>query len=325
MKFPITHPTALAAIILSLTLVAQADSNNPQKRHIQLLTPMPYIWDEYGPTNPLNPNGSDYPCKVPHGEPFRVANGGQPTEVTIGEPHPVTLSGWAVHGGGSCQFALAPGLSPSPGTVWSVVHSVEGGCPKAGAAGNLVEGGQEEPDGYTFTVPEGFGAGEYTFAWTWVNRIGGVPEFYMNCAPITIKAAGAGAGGSAARARRKKERGRVVRRAASYPDLFLANIGDAGNGCTTTEAWAKQVAIRYPYPGDSVSYPDGTADLFDQPCDGNPRNGLAASNGTAASSSASGGTAGASSLTTGVSGAISTTSSSTDSLLTSSPSGLRST
>lgn len=48
-------------------------------------------------------------------------------------------------------------------------------CPKANIEGNLQDG--QSPDEYTFTIPDDFTPGDYTFAWTWVNRIGGQPEF----------------------------------------------------------------------------------------------------------------------------------------------------
>lgn len=273
MKIHGSHTTELAnpALLILLGAVqfafAHNSNTNIQKRHVQMVTPQPFLWDEYGPTNPLNPDGSDYPCKVPRGEDFKVSS--SPTEMVIGEPQVVSFSGWAVHGGGSCQFALTEGVSPTSDSAWKVIHSVEGGCPKANVAGNLELG--QSPDNYTFSVPEGFDPGEYTFAWTWVNRIAGQPEFYMNCAPVTVKVAGASP------TRRARERREAVRRRRSvgqksYPDLFLANIGDASHGCDTSDALRQQVAIKYPYPGDSVSYPDGTANLFEQPCDGNPRN-----------------------------------------------------
>ncbi|KUI66524.1 hypothetical protein VM1G_02154 [Cytospora mali] len=286
-----SHTTTLATASLVILLVsvqlALAD-NNIQRRHVQLVTPQPYAWDEYGPTNPLKPDGSDYPCKVPQGGKFQV--NGTPTEMVIGEAQVVSFAGWAVHGGGSCQFALTEGMDPGRDSAWKVIHSIEGGCPKANVAGNLDAG--QSPDNYTFTIPDDFGPGDYTFAWTWVNRIAESPEFYMNCAPITVKAAA----GSTRRVKERREAARSGRRddgQTSYPDLFLANIGNASNGCDTSEALHEQFAIEYPYPGDSVSYPDGTANLFKQPCDGNPRNNKSSvASGDPSASSASGSTAG---------------------------------
>lgn len=280
----------MLATLVFFTSVTIADVN---KRHVQLVTPAPFKWDEYGPTNPLNPDGSDYPCKIPQGDEFTI--NGAATEMAIGEAQQVSFSGWAVHGGGSCQFALTEGFAPTRDSAWKVIHSIEGGCPKANVAGNLDPG--QSPDTYTFSVPDDFAPGNYTWAWTWVNRIAGSPEFYMNCAPITVTAA-------AGSTRRVKERRRQAAAAAavygqrattpSYPDLFLANIGSASSGCDTSEALHEQIAISYPSPGDSVSYPNGQENLFKQPCDGNPRN-----NGAAASSAGSQPSAAAGSATKG--------------------------
>lgn len=259
----------IGAAVLVLTSVASAGIS---KRHVQLVTPQPFDWDEYGPTNPLAPDGSDYPCKVKQGDTFRVD--GAPTEMAIGEEQEISFSGWAVHGGGSCQFALTEGLSPTKDTAWKVIHSIEGGCPKANVTGNLEPG--QDPDTYTFRVPDDFEPGNYTFAWTWVNRIAGSPEFYMNCAPIAVTAAA----GSTRRVQERRD-AQPGRRATTYPDLFLANIGDASNGCTTSEAVEAQIAIEFPYPGDSVAYPNGMSNLYQQSCDGNTRNtGTTASGGS---------------------------------------------
>lgn len=289
----------------SLAGSAAAAAADPSKRHVQLVTPTPFAWVQYGPTNPLRPDGSDYPCKVPAGDAFTLADGGaaSPTEVVAGAAHAVRLAGWAVHGGGSCQFALAAGHAPARDARWRVIRSIEGGCPRANATGNLAPG--EEPDAYTFVVPEDFAPGNYTWAWTWVNRIGGSPEFYMNCAPITVKAP-TGSGSSGRRAtteqrrqvgggeggqRRRRQRTREAATAdggstAYYPDLFLANIGSASNGCNTSEALYQQVAIAYPHPGNSVSRPNGPGEsLYEQPCDGNPRNNNNGATSTLSSSS----------------------------------------
>lgn len=275
------HPTTKtpATAILLLTTLATA-SLSP--RHVQLVTPAPYIWAEYGPTNPLNPDGSDFPCKIPQDSSSSYTINGTATLMTIGEPQTVAFAGWSVHGGGSCQFALTEGHAPTRDSAWKVIQSIEGGCPKANVAGNLEPG--ENPDTYTFTIPDDFEPGEYTWAWTWVNKIASAGEFYMNCAPISVSAAA----GSSARVKERRQS------SVSYPDLFLANVGDVGGGCTTDEAVAQQVAIRFPYPGGVVSWPNGQEELFQQACDGNPRNNGAVASGGASQSllSATGGVEG---------------------------------
>lgn len=260
-------------IVVMVTLLRSAVGNaDIEKRHVQLVTPTPYVWAEYGPTNPLRKDGSDYPCKIPHGDDFTI--NGTATEIAIGEEQTVFFSGWSVHGGGSCQFALTEGHAPTPDSAWKVIQSIEGGCPKANVAGNLEPG--QNPDTYTFTIPDDFAPGDYTWAWTWVNKIAGEAEFYMNCAPISVTAA---AGSTESVKARRLEQSRR-HEAPSYPDLFLANIGSASNGCTTSEAVEQQIAIAFPHPGSAVSYPNGQENLFPQACDGNPRN-----NGASAASS----------------------------------------
>lgn len=301
--------TILVLLLLSGSLAgsaAAAAAADPSKRHVQLVTPTPFAWVQYGPTNPLRPDGSDYPCKVPAGDAFALVDGTAPAEVVAGAAHAVRLAGWAVHGGGSCQFALAAGHAPARDARWRVIRSIEGGCPRANATGNLAPG--EEPDAYTFVVPEDFAPGNYTWAWTWVNRIGGSPEFYMNCAPITVKAPtgsgssrrraatteqrrqGGGGGGGRRRQRRQTREAAAADggSTAYYPDLFLANIGSASNGCNTSEALYQQVAIAYPHPGNSVSRPNGPGEsLYEQPCDGNPRNNNNNNNGATSTLSSS--------------------------------------
>lgn len=292
-----------------LLLLASRAHADLSRRHVQLVTPQPFAWDQYGPTNPLATDGSDYPCKVPQGDAFRVAdddNGDNGvTEVVIGEAQEVSFAGWAVHGGGSCQFALAEGQAPTRDTPWKVIHSIEGGCPKANVSGNLPE--DQDPDTYAFRVPDDFAPGNYTFAWTWVNRIAAEPEFYMNCAPITVKAAATTTEGISTRRKNVEERRRrrydqvqqhPGRRDTTkyYPDLFLANIGDASNGCTTADALDEQVAIQFPYPGDSVTHPNGPEKLYKQPCDGNTRN--AGSTATAAATNGGGSSSQPSTTTT---------------------------
>lgn len=223
---------------------------------------------------------------------------------------------------------MTEGHAPTPDSTWKVIQSIEGGCPKADVAGNLEPG--ENPDTYTFTIPDDFEPGNYTWAWTWVNKIAASPEFYMNCAPISVTAAAGSTKRVKDRRRRREQKKHFSSRqeATSYPDLFLANIGSASNGCTTSEAVEQQIAIAFPYPGSAISYPNGQENLFAQACDGNPRNNNNNDGGSASGSSsggaqpfASGGgmmsiypigtTLGSATSSTVVPGATTTTSSST--------------
>ncbi|KAL8330132.1 hypothetical protein RB597_005442 [Gaeumannomyces tritici] len=256
-----------AAMTLDLTNASSAVSRSLQRRHVSLAEPRPYKGTGYGPTNPLDTDGGNYPCKAPGGDGSKLEIDGAPTEVVIGEPVTVSFSGHAVHGGGSCQFGLTEGFAPTKNSVFKVIQSIEGGCPKANQVGNL-EGGQQ-PDKFSFTVPTDFAPGDYTFGWIWINRVGGSPEIYMNCAPLKVKA---GKGST----RRSKERRQGTylgeRQTPAYPDFFLANLGSVTGECSTNEALKQQVPIKYPHPGSNVIHPEGTSKLFAQPCDGNPHN-----------------------------------------------------
>lgn len=256
-----------AAITIDLTNASSAVSRSLERRHVSLAEPRPYKGTGYGPTNPLDTDGGNYPCKAPGGDGSKLEIDGAPTEVIIGEPVTVSFSGHAVHGGGSCQFGLTEGFAPTKNSVFKVIQSIEGGCPKANQVGNL-EGGQQ-PDKFNFTVPAEFAPGDYTFGWIWINRVGGSPEIYMNCAPLTVKP---GKGPT----HRSKERRHGTylseRQSPVYPDFFLANLGPLTGDCSTNEALKQQVPIKYPHPGSNVIHPEGTSKLFAQPCDGNPHN-----------------------------------------------------
>ncbi|KAI8945749.1 hypothetical protein F4801DRAFT_593898 [Xylaria longipes] len=229
--------------------------------HVVLENPKPYKFVADGPTNPISSTGSDFPCKIPPGQSYIIE--GEPTPMTIGEDQTLSFSGHAVHGGGSCQLSLSRGF-PTKDSSWMVIHSIEGGCPARNQTGNL-EG--PNVDKYIFRIPEGIETGtNWTLGWTWVSRIGGGPEFYMNCAPITILPSNK----KRMSLPERREAAVFAKRHDDYPELFMANMGEFAGGCTTSEAQREQISVAYPDPGNSVDRPEGD-NLFKQACDGNPR------------------------------------------------------
>ncbi|KAF6814079.1 endoglucanase [Colletotrichum musicola] len=252
------------------SLVAAAMLASVATAHVVLENPRPFKSVADGPSNPISSTGDDFPCKVPAGASYIID--GERTVYAVNEPQVATFKGQAVHGGGSCQFALSADLEPTKESRWMVIHSIEGGCPARNQKGNLEGPNQDE---YSFVIPEGIAPGDYTFAWTWQARVGGQPEYYMNCAPITVVGAKKKLrcdGGGAVESRRHQYRESLAKRA-EFPELFMANMGDVSGGCTTSEALTAQIPIKYPHAGDSVDHPEGNANLFAQPCDGNPRAG----------------------------------------------------
>lgn len=226
--------------------------------HVILKAPKPCIFPAYGPSNPLDPSGSDFPCKMPPGV-TTLAIDGSPTTMAIGEPQTASFTGLAVHGGGSCQFSLLPGFEPSKSNAdFRVIKSIEGGCPAA-VPGNLESG---DPDTFLFTIPASVEPGNYTFAWNWVSRI--TNEVYMNCAPITVTAP----------PQRRSRVERLKQRALqNLPPLFIANLADVTGTCKTDGV--QQLAIAYPEPGSDVDQPEGPDNLIEQTCNGNPYAGVA--------------------------------------------------
>ncbi|CCF32152.1 endoglucanase [Colletotrichum higginsianum] len=245
----------LASVLASTTL-----------GHVVLENPKPFKFVADGPTNPISTSGSDFPCKIPPGASYEID--GSSTVIAVGETFEATFKGQAVHGGGNCQFALSADTSPTKDSKWMVIHSIEGGCPARNQKGNL-EG--PNADKYPFKIPAGIAPGDYVFAWIWLARVGGQPEYYMNCAPITV---------TGAKKRKMKkilrqfaDRRALLARREQFPELFMANIGEVAGGCTTGEALNAQIPIAFPNPGIYVDHPEGAENLYKQPCDGNPRAG----------------------------------------------------
>ncbi|EAW12120.1 lignocellulolytic auxiliary activity family 11 protein [Aspergillus clavatus NRRL 1] len=141
---------------------------------------------DYSMTNPLNSDGSNFPCKGYHkNTPWRAT-----ADFKAGQSYTMELDGDARHAGGSCQLSL----SYDNGVTFKVIQSMVGGCP-------LV-------DSWNFQVPSDAPNGKALFAWTWYNLVGN-RELYMNCADVNVT------GGS----------GSTASFGANYPDLWVANVG----------------------------------------------------------------------------------------------------
>ncbi|KAL8751865.1 MAG: hypothetical protein Q9199_006137 [Rusavskia elegans] len=256
--------------------------------HMKMKIPAPYTANGLLESGPLAGDGSDFPCKMTNGQYTPPAT---KNTIAVGSEQQLKLLGSAIHGGGSCQIALTKDLKPTKTSKWMVIHSVEGGCPAGSTTGNLQ---QENPDGegsppIPYKIPEGINAGEYTLAWTWFNKIG-AREMYMNCAPVTLT------GGSKKRyvdeasfnETQELASDEIFRRDETFPDLFKANIGQAGNGCGTFETFDPI----FPNPGKSVQKLGGLNEkntgISDNCGSGSPAGSNPGSSGASPSSGAAG-------------------------------------
>ncbi|MCJ1246788.1 hypothetical protein MMC30_003997 [Trapelia coarctata] len=221
--------------------------------HMMMGSPVPYGKSTLN-NSPLAADGSDFPCKQRSG--VYAAEGASNT-MPIGVNQTLSFIGSATHGGGSCQISLTSDKAPTASSQWQVIYSIIGGCP-AGATGNI--GGDPNGSGaskFEFSIPQGIAPGEYTLAWTWFNKIGN-REMYMNCAPVTVT------GGSKKRDAEPvsaigieapaQAPGFSVNKRATFPPMFVANVGAPGGGCGTTES----TDLMFPNPGQFVQYAGAT-------------------------------------------------------------------
>ncbi|KAI9712584.1 MAG: hypothetical protein M1828_001685 [Chrysothrix sp. TS-e1954] len=217
-----------ALVAAALALVAPlADA------HMVLANPKPF----FASGNPQNngPLSSNYPCKQAGSSTYQFSF--PRTEMAPGSKQNVSFIGSAVHGGGSCQLSLSKDLAPTEKSVFKVIHSIEGGCPARNTPGNLPADINTfaDPNTYDYTIPSDLEAGQYTFAWTWGNKIGN-REFYMSCAPITIS------GGKTKRELEPRDSSAFDK----LPNMFLFNIDNVQ--CHTADS----KDLQYPDPGTSV-------------------------------------------------------------------------
>ncbi|KAI1102608.1 hypothetical protein F4804DRAFT_334103 [Jackrogersella minutella] len=210
--------------------------------HMIMQNPKPFGGSDLD-NSPLT--SSNYPCKL-KGDPATFYNtAGLDNTITTGQSMTLSFKGSAVHGGGSCQLALTKDLQPSASTSWQVIESIEGGCPSKSGEG---------ADTYDFKIPDGIGSGNYVFAWTWISKLAGQPEYYMNCAPLTVKSSKRNVS-----LRRMNNQSSIVSRDSQFPELFVANLADI-NSCKTTPGTDPQ----YPDAGSNVVRP-GTKNNFAKP------------------------------------------------------------
>lgn len=202
--------------LLSALIIGTAES------HMIMKTPVPYGDPD---NSPLSSSGSNYPCKVTSDPATFYSTDGiiSQNSMVAGESQTLSFEGSAVHGGGSCQLAITNDMQPSASTSWRVILSIESGCPSIDGSG---------PSTYNYTIPAETEPGQYSFAWTWISKLAGQPEYYMNCAPITVTAS------SSSKAKRDD---------VSYPELFVANLGSI-NSCKTTSG----TDVVFPDPGSNV-------------------------------------------------------------------------
>lgn len=190
--------------------------------HVLMTDPEPFP----GSINsPVDGDKLAFPCQG-------QKSGGTAKPIELGSTPNLAFKGSTVHAGGSCQISLTYDEAPTADSAWKVITSYEGGCPARGQTGNLTPEDAElpVPDKYNFTVPADIPAGKATLAWTWLNKSGGVREFYMNCAAVELT----GTGGDEAAF-------------SALPDMVVANVPSV-NSCTSTEG----DDITYENPGDNV-------------------------------------------------------------------------
>ncbi|KAK5624515.1 hypothetical protein RRF57_000231 [Xylaria bambusicola] len=205
--------------------------------HIIMKSPAPF--GSVGSTKSITSSpltSANFPCQVGSDPAKFYSKDGLDNKMVIGQPQKISFEGSAVHGGGSCQLALTKDPQPSASTSWQVILSIEGGCPSKSGTGT---------DEYDFTIPDSIAPGDYVFAWTWISKLSGTQEYYMNCAPVTIT------GGSGKREVSQNETMELFGRDdATLPELMVANLADI-NDCKSELSTDPE----FPQPGPNVIKP----------------------------------------------------------------------
>ncbi|KAH9883850.1 hypothetical protein F4778DRAFT_615499 [Xylariomycetidae sp. FL2044] len=269
---------ALAAFLVASSTTVQA--------HMIMKTPAPWGGSSLD-NSPLSSSGSNYPCKLSGDPATFYSTEGLDNTMAVGETQTLSFTGSAVHGGGSCQLAISKDMQPSASTSWQVILSIEGGCPSKTGDG---------PDTYDFSIPDSVAPGQYAFAWTWISKLAGQPEYYMNCAPITVT------GGSSKRSLNNESMSDfdLIQRDGDLPELFVANLQSV-NDCKTEPGTDPE----YPDPGANVEKP-GSNNNFATPSGTGcvPKGATEGTGGSDSSSGSASGSASASGSTPSSSSAV---------------------
>lgn len=183
---------------MTTTFVALATLFGASSAHMIMSTPSPYNHHKSSALVQVDPLGASlpFPCQG-------LSTIEETTAITAGATQRVAFTGGAQHGGGSCQFSMTYEYPPpADKTKWKAIYTLIGGCPVS-AAGNLpaaapdADGRANSPQcgndsgvecirEFQVPIPKDLPSGNATFAWTWYPKIGGQPELYMTCSPITI-------------------------------------------------------------------------------------------------------------------------------------------
>jgi hypothetical protein len=99
------------------------------------------------------------------------------TTLQAGSSLAVKLEGSVYHEGGGCQF----GISYDDGKSFTILLTTDESCPKK--------------QDWSVPIPaEAPSCDKCVFAWGWVPRVSGGPEYFMNCAEVKIKGTATGSG-----------------------------------------------------------------------------------------------------------------------------------
>ncbi|KAI0539279.1 hypothetical protein GGR58DRAFT_243989 [Xylaria digitata] len=230
-----TRTQTIAAALTAFAAVANG--------HITMKKPVPF--GSVGSNKVLTSSpltSANYPCQVSSNPATFYSKDGIDNNMEKGVNQTISFDGSAVHGGGSCQLALTKDPQPSASTSWQVILSIEGGCPSKTGTGT---------DEYEFMIPDSIEDGDWVFAWTWISKLSGGPEYYMNCAPVTISG-----GGSAKRDVSQNETMELFTRDTQLPELMVSNLAEI-NDCVSELSTDPQ----YPNPGPNLSRPGSNTKL----------------------------------------------------------------